>query len=198
MTLEIDALGKACPMPVVLAKQALDQGARDITVLVDNDIAVQNLTRLAESQGLTVRSAAESGRFSVRISGEGVAPSPAAAVKCSIGPGAPTFFISRSFIGDGSPELGRNLMKMFLYTLAEGSIPPRALIFMNGGVQLPAGEDEQIVAHLKALESKGCTILVCGTCLNFFGLAEHLKVGVISNMYDIVEQMQHTERVITV
>ena len=56
MTLEIDALGKACPMPVVLAKQALDQGARDITVLVDNDIAVQNLTRLAESQGMTVRS----------------------------------------------------------------------------------------------------------------------------------------------
>ena len=59
MTLEIDALGKACPMPVVLAKQALDQGARDITVLVDNDIAVQNLTRLAESQGMTVRSAAD-------------------------------------------------------------------------------------------------------------------------------------------
>ncbi len=51
MTLEIDALGKACPMPVVLTKQALDQGARDITVLVDNDIAVQNLTRLAESRG---------------------------------------------------------------------------------------------------------------------------------------------------
>ena len=48
MTLEIDALGKACPMPVVLTKQALDQGARDITVLVDNDIAVQNLTRLAD------------------------------------------------------------------------------------------------------------------------------------------------------
>lgn len=65
MTLEIDALGKACPMPVVLTKQALDQGARDITVLVDNDIAVQNLTRLAESQGMTVRSIAESGRFSV-------------------------------------------------------------------------------------------------------------------------------------
>ena len=74
MTLEIDALGKACPMPVVLAKQALDQGARDITVLVDNDIAVQNLTRLAESQGMTVRSAAESGRFSVRISGERLLP----------------------------------------------------------------------------------------------------------------------------
>ena len=69
MTLEIDALGKACPMPVVLTKQALDQGARDITVLVDNDIAVQNLTRLAESQGMTVRSIAESGRFS-RSSGQ--------------------------------------------------------------------------------------------------------------------------------
>lgn len=59
-------------------------------------------------------------------------------------------------------------MKMFLYTLAEGSIPPRALIFMNGGVQPPRRAKTNRSSHiLKALESKGCTILVCGTCLNF-------------------------------
>lgn len=71
MTLEIDALGKACPMPVVLTKQALDQGARDITVLVDNDIAVQNLTRLAESQGMTVDPLRKAAAFPSRISRRG-------------------------------------------------------------------------------------------------------------------------------
>ena len=57
MAVEINAMGKACPMPVVLAKQALDGGENDVTVVVDNQIAVENLTRLAESQGMAAESA---------------------------------------------------------------------------------------------------------------------------------------------
>lgn len=188
MAVEIDAMGKACPMPVVLAKQALDGGENDVTVAVDNQIAVENLTRLAESQGMTAVSAPREGGFAVRITGERkAAPAPEPVACCPTAPGGATVFIGKDFVGDGSRELGENLMKMFLYTLAQSDTPPACLLFMNGGVKLPAGEEPQVIE-----------ILVCGTCLNYFGLTEQLKVGTVSNMYDIAGRLLTAPRVVTV
>lgn len=199
MAVEIDAMGRACPMPVVLAKQALDGGERDVTVVVDNQIAVENLTRLAESQGMTAVSAPREGGFAVRITGERrAAPAPEPAVCCPTAPGGATVFIGKDFIGDGSRELGESLMKMFLYTLAQSDTPPACLLFMNGGVKLPAGGETQVIESLKALAEKGCEILVCGTCLNYFDLTEACKVGVVSNMYDIAGRLLSAPRVVTV
>ncbi|NCB62581.1 MAG: sulfurtransferase-like selenium metabolism protein YedF [Clostridia bacterium] len=200
MTIRIDALGKACPTPVILAKKALDSGERDLEVLVDNEMAVQNLTRLAESQGLTASAAPAPLGFAVRIAGEGAVRSAPESGCCPpmTFPGGCTYLIGKDHIGEGDAELGRNLMKMFLYTLAQGETPPRALLFMNGGVRLPAGDEEQVVNSLNELREKGTEILVCGTCLNFFGLTGQLKVGAVSNLYDIVERMQSTPKVISV
>lgn len=199
MAVQIDAKGKPCPMPVILAKQALDRGEGDVTVLVDNHIAVENLTRLAESRGMTAVEAPAQGGFAVRITGTGGTVPAEATVVCV--PCAPAgdcvFFIGKEYIGDGDRTLGGNLMKMFLYTLAQSDAPPAALLFMNGGVKLPAGEGE-VIASLKELADKGCQIMVCGTCLNFYGLTEQLQVGTVSNMYDLVERMQGAGKVITV
>ena len=185
MSVEINAVGKACPMPVVLAKQALDRGEADITVLVDNQTAVENLTRLAASQSMEAQSAAR---------GEAPAPEPACVLPAA---GGCTVFIGRDQIGGGSEELGKNLMKMFLYTLAQSEVPPVCLLFMNAGVTLPAGEEAQVIESLQALAGKGCEILVCGTCLNYYGLTERLKVGTVSNMYDIVDKLLRASRVVT-
>lgn len=197
MSVEINAVGKACPMPVVLAKQALDRGEADITVLVDNQTAVENLTRLAASQGMEAQSAARGEHFAVRISGERV-PAPAPEPACVLpAAGGCTIFIGRDQIGGGSEELGKNLMKMFLYTLAQSEVPPVCLLFMNAGVTLPAGEEAQVIESLQALSGKGCEILVCGTCLNYYGLTERLKVGTVSNMYDIADKLLRASRVVT-
>ena len=199
MAVEIDAMGKACPMPVVLAKQALDGGEHDVTVLVDNQIAVENLTRLAESQGMAAQSAQRGTGFAVRITGERTpAPAPEPVACCPTAAGGCTVFIGKDFVGDGSRELGENLMKMFLYTLAQSDTPPACLLFMNGGVKLPAGEEGQVIDSLRSLLDKGCEILVCGTCLNYFGLTEQCKVGVVSNMYDIAGRLLTAARVVTV
>lgn len=199
MAVEIDAMGKACPMPVVLAKQALDGGENDVTVVVDNQIAVENLKRLAESQGMAAESATREGGFAVRITGERkAAPAPEPMACCPTAAGGATVFIGKDFIGDGSRELGENLMKMFLYTLAQSDTPPACLLFMNGGVKLPAGEEPQVIESLKSLLDKGCEILVCGTCLNYFGLTEQCKVGTVSNMYDIAGRLLTAPRVVTV
>ena len=82
------------------------------------------------------------------------------------------------------------------YTLAESNDAPRYILFMNSGVKLPV-ENDQVVEHLKALQEKGSEILVCGTCLKFFGIADNLKIGTVSNMYDISERMHLADKVIT-
>ena len=49
--LVIDAMGKACPIPVIMAKKEIDGGKSEFIVTVDNKIAVENLKKLATSQG---------------------------------------------------------------------------------------------------------------------------------------------------
>ena len=186
----VDALGKACPMPVILAKKEIDAGNTSFVVAVDNEVAVENLKRLAESQA-TVET--KDGNFHIAFTGDGAA----APVSCADGkPANWALFVGKDFIGDGSVELGTSLMTMFFYTLAESDDAPRYILFMNSGVKLPV-ENEQVVEHLKALQEKGSEILVCGTCLKFFNIADDLKIGTVSNMYDISERMHAADKVIT-
>ena len=195
----IDAKGKPCPTPVLMAKGAMARGAEAFTVLVDNTTAVENLKRLAGNQGFTVNlREEEDGTFALDFTkGEGCisceeavnSPLPAAGGDWAV-------FVGRDIIGDGDRELGANLMRMFFYTLTQSEDKPGAVLFMNAGVKLPT-LDEQVAEHLKALADAGVEIQVCGTCLNFYGLTDQLQVGTVSNMYDIVTRMQKAAKVIS-
>ncbi|MBS5138889.1 MAG: sulfurtransferase-like selenium metabolism protein YedF [Clostridium sp.] len=189
----VDALGKACPMPVILAKKEIDAGNTSFVVAVDNEVAVENLKRLAESQNYQASVETKDGNFHVTFVGDG-----AAAPVCeeSNKPKNWALFVGKDFIGDGSEELGNSLMTMFFYALAESNDAPRYILFMNSGVKLPV-ENDQVVEHLKTLQEKGSEILVCGTCLKFFNIADNLKIGTVSNMYDISERMHMADKVIT-
>ena len=198
MSYLVDAKGKPCPTPVIMAKKAMAEGHDTFTVLVDNPTAVENLKRLADNQGFAVAVREEGGTYALDFAkGEGCsaceeainAPLPAAGGDWAV-------FVGRDIIGDGDRELGGNLMRMFFYTLAQGEDKPGAVLFMNAGVKLPT-LDEQVAHHLKVLSDAGTEILVCGTCLNFYGLTDQLKVGAVSNMYDIVTRMQKAGKVIS-
>ncbi len=201
MSYTLDAMGKACPMPVIMAKKALEAGQTPLTVLVDNPAAVENLKRLGTSSGLPVSSAATEGGFAV-LFGEGEIAAPAAAAQaapaCTAAGCGTAVFIGKDHVGEGEGELGGNLMKMFLYTLSQADWVPASVLFMNSGVRLPAGEEQQVIDSIRALLDKGAEVLVCGTCLSFYGLTEQVKVGTVSNMYDIVERMAGAAKVITV
>ncbi len=106
-------------------------------------------------------------------------------------------FVSRDCVGDGDAELGRSLMKMALYTLSESDDVPASLLFMNAGVKLVAGGEAQIAESVHALQEKGTEVLVCGTCLDYYGLTERLEAGEVSNMYDILGRMQEAAKVVT-
>ena len=193
----IDAKGKACPTPVIMAKKAISAGESSFTVLVDNTTAVENLKRLAENQGFDAAAAEAEGVFSVTFTRTGCAACEEAVNSPLPAPGGDwAVFVGRDIIGDGDRELGTNLMRMFFYTLSQGEDTQGSVLFMNAGVKLPT-LDEQVVEHLKALSAVGVEILVCGTCLNFYGLTDRLRVGTVSNMYDIVTRMQKAGKVVS-
>lgn len=203
----IDAFGLPCPKPLVLAKKELDAGISDLAVQVDNQTAVKNLTRLGSKKGLATSVDAIEGGWLVSFAESDGENAPAveipqaalAGTACEPAGCGYAVFVSRFTVGSGDAELGSNLMKMALYTLSESDEVPCSLLFMNAGVKLVAGPDapDQVIEHVKVLEEKGCEVLVCGTCLNFYGLSDQLQVGQVSNMYDILERMHEAAKVIT-
>ncbi len=189
----IDARGKNCPIPVLLTKKEIDAGATELTVLVDNAVAVENVKRLAAANQFVVAVTGEAPEF--RLSLQRAAASDEAVCTAAERP-AWALFAGRDVIGAGERELGEALMKSFFFTLRESDDPPRYLLLMNSGVRL-AVENEQVIEHLRQLAEQGTEILVCGTCLNYYGLTERLQVGTVSNMYDILGRMQAAAKVIS-
>lgn len=103
--------------------------------------------------------------------------------------------IASATMGEGDPELGRLLMKGYIYALTQLDTLPKTLLFYNGGAALTC-EGSASLEDLKSLEAQGVQILTCGTCLNHYGLTEQLAVGGVTNMYDIVEKLTHADLVV--
>ena len=103
--------------------------------------------------------------------------------------------ISSAAMGNGNDELGHTLMKGFLYALSQLEKLPEKILFYNGGVTWTT-EGSDSLEDLRSMEEQGVEILSCGTCLNFYGLTDKLKVGSVTNMYDIVESMAKADKVI--
>lgn len=185
-------------MPVILAKKAIEAGEGSFTVLADNTTAVGNLQRLGSNQGFEVCTEETSDGFRLSFSRNGeesIPPMPEIPGISAAPAGDYAIFVGSDIIGSGDRELGTALMQMFFYTLVQSDSLPRSILFMNAGVKLPAG-DEQVIEHLRALMERGVQVLVCGTCLNFYGLTE-LGAGTVSNMYDIVTAMQTASKVVS-
>jgi selenium metabolism protein YedF len=189
----IDARGLSCPQPVVLTKKALEK-ASDLTIIVDNATAEQNVSRLAEGHGMEV---------SVDKKGDGIYLRLTRPADQSLGGKRPLLYertvllVSGSALGRGDDELGMVLMRTFVHTLAESDIKPHQIIFMNSGVKL-VSRGSDVIDDLRALDKEGVEILACGTCLNHYGLKEAVEVGRISNMYEITQALMKATKVVSI
>ena len=199
MMLKVDARGDACPLPVVKAKKAISElkGAGEVEVLVDNEIAVQNLTKMAQQKGYqySAEKLAEREYRVLFTVGEPAAEEEEAPV-CT--PDARTdtvVAISAAVMGEGSEELGKTLLKAFVFALTQQDKLPKTILFYNGGAALTC-EGSAMLEDLKELEAQGVEILTCGTCLNFYGLTEKLAVGSVTNMYTIAEKLTQAGNVV--
>ena len=175
MSVVVDALGKQCPIPVVMAKKALAelQTPDTLEILVDNEAAVQNLSKLAASCQLPVRETV-------------CAPDARGDLVVAVG---------SNCMGNGKEALGKTLMKGFLYAVSQLPTLPKTMLFYNSGAYLTcAGSDS--LEDLKFMEAQGVEIRTCGTCLDFYKLKETLAVGSITNMYAIAETLAAAGKVI--
>jgi selenium metabolism protein YedF len=199
----VDATGLTCPEPVILTKKALD-AHDEVTVLVDNTTALENVKRLASVSGCGVDVTEGSGGiFRIHIKkeqGSGSACDASPEWTHPLGaphvlPGPTILVIASGVMGHGNDELGALLMKAFIHTAVNLEHRPDMMIFYNTGVKLAAHESG-VVDDLKALEEKGVRILVCGTCVNFFELGGKIGAGTVSNMYEIAGALSTAGRIV--
>lgn len=197
----IDCKGMACPLPVVNAKKASEElNAGDVlTVLVDNEIAVQNLSRFAEHKGFSPTAEKKGEKeYAVIMHISGAAPAEAQEeIACAVDSRRKGMLVvlSGNVMGTGDAKLGTSLMKAFVFALTRQDQLPDTILCYNTGAYLTC-EGADTLEDLKLLESEGVTILTCGTCLDFYGLKEKLAVGGVTNMYDIVERMESAAQII--
>lgn len=197
--IHVDARGDACPIPVVKTKAAIAKlnGEGTVETLVDNETAVQNLTKMAHQKGYGVTSEKQNDscyRVSMTIQEwEDNDNAPEKALSQPMVQEQNTVVvISADHMGEGDDELGRTLLKGFIFALVTQEKRPRTILFYNGGARLTC-EGSDSLEDLRTLAEQGVELLTCGTCLNFYGLTDKLAVGGVTNMYEIVEkQMKAT------
>ncbi len=190
----IDCRGLACPQPVVTTKQALDQLKEgDMIVIVDNASSCNNVERFARSQGCSVEIKERGQDFYIHIWKTGAHQekevTPEEKIKKVV------VYINSHLLGIGEDALGVILMRSFLKTLMDLEKKPSRVILINSGVRL-ASEGSEVLETLKKLSEEGVEILACGTCLDFYRLKEKLRVGMVSNMYDIAQSLLEADRLI--
>lgn len=185
---EIDARGLECPRPVILTKKALEE-TDEVSVLVDNLAARENVKRFGEQAGCKVT--VVENQEGIRLHLSKVGEKEEAGLSSAL-----AVLIKSRYFGEGEERLGEVLMRSFLVSLLEGDAPVKALIFMNSGVFLTT-LGSPLLEVLQALEGKGAEIYSCGTCLDYYQLADKLAVGKVTNMYSATELLSGPYKVLT-
>ena len=202
--IKVNAIGDACPIPVVKTKNAIRElgGSGVVEVCVDNEIAVQNLLKMAKQKEYEAEFEKKSNTeyiVTINVNGGEVSdakPVTKATVKSDeIKLKETIVVIDSDKMGDGDEEFSKTLLKGFIYALSSQDIPPAKILFYNTGVRLTT-EGSASIEDLKVLEKAGAKIYSCGACLNNYGLTEKLSVGEVTNMYDIVSYLMEADLVI--
>lgn len=194
----VNAMGDNCPIPVIKTKKAMQAltGPETIEVLVDNEVAVQNVTKMAESSGGQVHSEKlGEAEYKVTISMQGTPEVQEDTACIPDAKGDLVVVVSSDRMGTGNDELGKVLIKGFIFAVTQLDTLPKAMLFYNGGVTLTT-EGSPALEDLKSLEAQGVEIMSCGTCLDYYGLKDKLVVGNVTNMYNIVETQAKAAKVI--
>jgi selenium metabolism protein YedF len=208
MTTQIDCRGLACPQPVLRIKQAVDQAhPQQLTVQVDNDAAVENVSRFLGTQGYDTTVSGQEHDFTISaLLSEHTGKTDGPGRDTVAGPDVSSendaeesrkilVLMATDRMGFGDDELGKKLMASFINTLGEMGNDLWRLVFVNNGVKLTI-TDSPVLETLRQYENQGVSILVCGTCLSHFDLLAAKQVGDTTNMLDIVTSMQVAGKVI--
>lgn len=186
--IKVDALGLTCPMPIIKTKKALKEiEAGKVEVAIDNDTSKENLEKMAKELGFPFESIREGEIWKITIDKKETQETHVISENGSV------VVIASDTMGEGDAELGKTLLKGFIYTFTEMETLPKILLFYNAGAKVTATGSDSI-EDLKELENRGVEILTCGACVNYYGL--EVGVGSVTNMYSIIEKQMRAERII--
>ena len=193
--IQVDVLGKACPIPVIETKKALRENPDEKTfeILVDNEVATENLAKMAHELKIdyTVGKLADR-KYEVSLEKTEASRDHREIEDYSVNSATSNNYVvivNSDKIGDGDEEFSKQILEGFIYSVTEQDHLPVEIIFFNRGIFLTT-ENEKTIEDLKNLESRGVRIYSCGLCLDHYGKKDDLAVGEITNMYKIVEAMR--------
>jgi tRNA 2-thiouridine synthesizing protein A len=205
MNREIDLRGLVCPEPVIRTKRLLDdKDIQKIEALVESEVNVKNLARLARSQNVSMSCSNEGDFFRIVLTkGEAAHRNELEDIalreaqketnKNRVGT---VVFLSKDTFGQGEPDFSKSLMNVFLQTLFDSGHRPRAILLANSGVKLMDPEGNVLQA-LNSFAEAGCEVLACGLCLEHYSLKDKVPVDQITNMFNICEYLMTADRVLT-
>lgn len=205
MDREIDLRGLACPEPVIRTKRLLDdKSVQRVQALVESEVNVKNLARLARSQNVSMSCSNEGDFYRIVLTkGETSPRNPLedlalreAQKETNKNRVGTVVFISKDTFGEGDRDFSQSLLNVFLQTLFDSGHRPRAILMANSGVKLMAPEGN-VLQVLNSFGEAGCEVLACGLCLEHYFLKEKVPVDQITNMFTICEYLMTADRVVT-
>jgi len=189
---EVNARGLACPQPVILTKKALEEIEEgEIITVVDNITAKENVARLASNLNYQYEVSEKEGCYYIKIKKD------SSKTKETENKETTVIMITTDRLGQGDEALGKLLMKSYTYALGEAEVLPKAMVFLNSGVKLTT-EGSEVLENLEKLHNAGVEIISCGTCLDFYNLKDKLKIGIVGNMYSIIELLNSASKVLNI
>ncbi|MEG1846903.1 MAG: sulfurtransferase-like selenium metabolism protein YedF [Lachnospiraceae bacterium] len=206
----LNLLGQPCPIPIIEAKKELaKQETTGVSVLVDSMVAVQNLQKMADGMGYEFsyeEKTEDAGQimYLAHLKKQGAHTqenktqenhTPENTTDTDNQTGV-TVLITGDQMGKGSEELGKILIKGFIFSLTELPTPPKEVIFLNAGIRLVT-QGSNVIEDLQRLAGQGTTIYVCGTCLNYYDMTDKVEVGEVTNMFGITNCLANAVKLIT-
>ena len=199
--IELDYSQHQCPYPVVeTRKQMLASPGEVLCVRVGDKAGRDNVTRLAGKMGYQAATEAAGGGFRLTLTpAEGKIAETAAAgtpATATVSSGKTVIYCGSDRMGNGDDGFGRVLMRNFIATLLEMDPLPDTVLFVNSGINLTT-EGSEVLEALKKLLDQGVDLASCGLCLEFYHKKEQLRVGRVTNMYEMADLQCQAARVVS-
>jgi len=196
----LDTKGLRCPQPLIMLKEALLglKEGEEIKVETDNETSLKNLVTYLNDQGVSpeVTTAGDVHTLLAKKPEKDLQGTNPATYCTTGGSSDYVVCIKGELMGEGDPELGRLLMETFVDNLKLQEQLPTHVVLYNGGVKL-AMKQSPVCSSLNELEDLGTRIMLCGTCIDHYGLQYEIAVGMISNMVVITETLASAGHVVT-
>ena len=184
--LTVDVRGSLCPKPVIETKKVSDANPSAVIItIVDNEVSRDNVEKFGKSRGYGVDIRQDGKDFYLTMTPNA---NPVAEICEPMSYGNRVILMTKDYLGEGSEELGRNLMKTFWVCMVEADVKPSKIYFINSSVKMVTNDSVHL-ENIKKLADLGVEIAACGICLDFYGVNEELGVGSITNMYAITDSI---------